>query len=314
MDKFRALETFVRIVDEGSLTAAAGALGVSLPSVVRSLAALEREVGVRLMHRTTRRSSLSDEGREYYERARRVLEELAQADAALSSRRVEPKGRLRVTAPVAYGRLHVAPVVAEFMGRHPRVEVELLLLDRIVDLVDEGIDAAVRIGHLPESTLVATRVGETRRVVCASPGYLRRAGTPRAPADLASHRCIGFTGLSPADEWVFSGRPPARALVRPVLRTNQFDVALGACLDGSGCGRFLCYQVDGFVREGRLKRVLPDFEPAALPIHVVYPSARLLSPNVRAFVDLATARLRRDPVITAKPASGPRTRPSTPRP
>ena len=293
MDKLKALETFVSIVDAGSLTAAADALDVSVPSVVRSLAALERDVGVRLIHRTTRRSSLSDEGREYYERARRVLDEVAQADAALSSRRAEPRGLLRVTAPVAYGRMRVAPVVTAFIAAHPGVAVELLLLDRVVDLVDEGIDAAIRIGHLAESTLVATKVGETRRVVCASPAYLRRAGRPRAPADLASHRCIGFTGLSPTDDWAFAGRPPARVTVRAVLRTNQFDVAIDVCLAGIGCGRFLCYQVDALVREGRLKRLLVEFEPAALPIHVVYPSARLLSPNVRAFVDLATARLRR---------------------
>src|SRR5512139_382288 len=194
MDKLRAMETFVHIVAAGSLTGAAEALGMSVPAVVRSLAALEREVGVRLLHRTTRRSSLSDEGREYYERCKRVLAEVEAADAALSSRRVNPKGRLRLTAPVMYGRMRIAPLVADFIAKYPAVEVELLLLDRVVDLVEEGIDAALRIGHLPESTLVAVRVRETRRVVCAAPSYLKRAGTPRLPQDVANARCVVFTG------------------------------------------------------------------------------------------------------------------------
>ena len=293
MDKLRAMETFVRIVEAGSLTAAANALGLSLPAVVRSLAALERALEVRLLNRTTRRSSLTDEGREYYERCKRVLGEVADADAALSARRGEPKGRLRLTAPVMFGRLRVAPVVVEFAARYPDVAVELLLLDRVVDLVEEGIDAAARIAHLADSTLIALPVGETRRVVCAAPAYLKRAGTLEVPGDLATHRCVVFTGLSANDEWSFGGRPPERVPVRAVLRTNQFDVAIDACLRGLGCGQFLCYQVEGLVAAGNVKRVLSDFEPPPLPIHIVYPHARLLSSNVRGFVDMAVGRLRR---------------------
>jgi len=302
MDKLRAMETFVRIVAEGSLTAAAEALGMSVPAVVRSLAALEREVGVRLLNRTTRRSSLSDEGREYYERCKRVLAEVEAADAALSSRRVNPKGRLRLTAPVMYGRMHVAPLVADFIAKYPAVEVELLLLDRVVDLVEEGVDAALRIGHLPESSLVARRVGETRRVVCAAPAYLKRAGTPRVPADLATHRCVVFTGLAAANEWSFGGRPTYRVPIVPTLRTNQVDVAIDACLRGLGCGQFLCYQVEALVAGGRLRRILADYEPDPLPVHVVYPHGRLLSSNVRAFVDLAVERLRGAGAAAAAPA------------
>ena len=292
MDQLRAMRTFVRIVDSGSLTAAADALGVSAPAVVRTLAALERSVGVRLLNRTTRRSSLSDEGREYYERCRRVLSEVEEADAALSRRRVEPKGRLRLTAPVTYGRMHVAPIVGEYLAKYPNVRVELLLLDRIVDLVEEGIDAGIRIAQLPESSLVATRVGETRRVVCASPAYLKDAGTLEKPADLAHHRCIFFSGLASNNEWSFGVRPPLRVTLSPVLRTNQFDVAVDAVLRGLGCGQFLCYQVEALVEARKLKRILGSFEPHPLDIQIVYPHARLLSPNVRAFVDLATARLR----------------------
>lgn len=284
------MQVFARIVDAGSLTAAAGALGLSVPSVVRSLAALERAIGVRLLNRTTRRSSLTDAGREYYERCRRVLAEVEEADAQMSARRSEPKGRLRLTAPASYGRMRVAPIVAEFLAKYPQVEVELLLLDRVVDLVEEGIDAAVRIGRLPDSTLVARAVGETRRVVCAAPAYLRRAGAPKVPADLAAHRCIVFSGLAAAGEWAFGGTTRPRWPVRAVLRTNQVDAALDACLGGLGCAQFLHYQVEKALREGKLRRLLSRYEPAPVPIQIVYPHARPSS-SVRAFIDMAAARL-----------------------
>ena len=293
MDKLRSMQVFVRIVEDGSLTAAADSLGMSAPAVVRSLAALEREVGVRLLNRTTRRSSVTDEGREYYERCRRVLIEVEDADASLSARRTEPRGRLRLTAPVTFGRMHVAPVVAAFAAKHPGVDVELLLLDRVVDLVEEGIDAAVRIGALADSSMVALRLGETRRVVCAAPAYLKRAGTPKDPGELIRHRAIQFSGLSAGNDWVFAGRPSRRVPVRPFLRSNQIDVVLDACSNGLGIAQFLCYQVDSLVKAGRLRRVLGEFEPAPVPIHLVYPNARLLSSNVRAFVDFARGPLQR---------------------
>jgi DNA-binding transcriptional LysR family regulator len=281
MDKLRAMETFVRIVERGSLTAAADALDTSLPSVVRALAALEAKLDVRLLNRTTRRIALTDEGREYYERCRRVLAEVDEAEAALSARRAAPKGRLRVTAPVMLGRLHVAPVANEFLARHAALQLELVLLDRVVDLLEEGVDVAVRIGRLPDSSLVAVPVGHTRRVLCASPAYLKRAGAPKSPADLAHHRFVSFTGLAPAQEG------------KPVLASNQIDVALDACLAGVGIGEFLCYQVQALLAAGKLKRVPANPEPMALPIQVVYPHARLLSTNLRAFVDWMVPRLRR---------------------
>jgi DNA-binding transcriptional LysR family regulator len=292
MDKLRAMQAFVSIVERGSLTAAAGALDASLPSVVRTLAALEAGLGVRLLNRTTRRIALTDEGREYYERCKRVLAEVDEAEAALSARRAQPRGRLRVTAPVMFGRLHVAPLATEFAARHAALQLELLLLDRVVDLLEEGVDLAVRIGRLPDSSLVAIPVGETRRVTCASPAYLKRAGTPRAPGDLARHRGVSFTGLAPAQG------------SSPVLASNQIDVALDACLAGVGIGQFLCYQVQALLDAGRLKRVLGEFEPAPLPIHVIYPHARLLSANVRAFVDWTVPRLRKRLSAVMKPARG----------
>lgn len=285
MDKLRAMQVFVHIVEAGSLTGAAAVLGMSGPAVVRSLAALESAIGVRLLQRTTRRSSLSDEGREYYERCKRVLAAVDEADTSMSARRSEPHGRLRITAPATYGRMHVAPIVNAFIAKYPAVEVDLLLLDRVVDLIEEGLDAAVRIGELPDSTLVARALGETRRVVCAAPAYLRRAGIPKTPAELQAHRCIVFSGLAAANEWAF-GAKRQRVAVRPVLRTNQVDAALDACIRGLGCGQFLSYQVEAALREGRLKRLLKEYEPPPLPIHIVYPHARPSS-NVRAFIDLA---------------------------
>jgi DNA-binding transcriptional LysR family regulator len=293
MDKLRAMATFTRIVDGGSLTAAAEALRTSLPSVVRTLAALEAELDVRLLNRTTRRIALTDEGREYYERCKRVLSEIDDAEAALSARRVAPKGRLRLTAPVMFGRLHVAPTTTEFIVEFPAVRVDLLLLDRTVDLVEEGIDVGVRIGALPDSSLVAIPVGNTSRVVCASPAYLKRFGVPKSPSDLASHRCLNFGGLSPGYEWNFGkGAAAVRVTVNPVFASNQIDAPLDACVHGVGVGQFLCYQVQAMLDSGQLKRVLGESEPAPLPIHVVYPHARLLSSNVRAFVDWTVPRLR----------------------
>jgi DNA-binding transcriptional LysR family regulator len=293
MDKLRAMETFVRIVERGSLTAAAESLRTSLPSVVRTLAALEAALDVRLLNRTTRRIALTDEGREYHARCQRVLAEVDDAEAALSARRAAPSGRLRVTAPVMFGRMHVAPVITDFVGKHAAVRAELILLDRVVDLVEEGIDVGLRIGRLPDSSLVAVPIGETGRVVCASPAYLRRAGTPASPADLAAHRCVSFGGLAPGNEWTFaSGGKATRVTVTPALASNQIDPALDACVGGAGLGQFLSYQVRTLLETGKLKRVLVGFEPAPLPIHMIYPSARRLSSNVRALVDWAVPRLR----------------------
>lgn len=293
MDKLRAMKTFVRIVDRGSLTAAAESLATSLPSVVRSLAALEDAVGVRLLARTTRRIALTDEGREYYQRCRRVLDDVAEADGAMRARRTAPRGRLTLTAPVQFGRMHMAPLVLDFLQRYPALQIDVRLLDRVVDLVEEGIDAALRIGRLPDSSLVAIPVGQTRRVVCASPAYLKRAGTPKTPADLAAHRCVSFTGVAPGNEWslVVDGAT-TRVPVAPALVSNQIDLALDACQRGVGLGQFLCYQVQPPLDRGKLKRVLAAHEPAPMPIQLVYPGTRLLSSNVRAFIDSAVPRLR----------------------
>lgn len=199
----------------------------------------------------------------------------------------------RVISSVMFGRLHVAPLLAEFLSAYPRVRAELLLLDRVANLLEEGMDVGVRIGHLADSSLVAIPVGETRRVICASPDYLRRAGTPTAPEDLAAHACIRFTGLFSGNDWEFRGPgKPKRVTVDGPLVTNQVDAALDATVNGLGCGMFLCYQTRVAVAEGRLLLLLRDHEPPALPIHVVYPQGRLMSSRVRALLDWLVRRLR----------------------
>jgi len=292
MDKLRAMASFVRIVDRGSLTAAAADLGVSLPSMVRTLAALEGELGARLLNRTTRRIHLTDEGRQYLERCRAILAQLQDAEAALHSRRAAPRGRLAVTASVLFGQRYVAPLMSDFLKKHPEVTGELLFVDRVVNLIEEGLDAAVRIGHLPDSSLVAMPLGKVRRVVCASPAYLRAHGVPRRPEDLRAHACVRFTGLAPHAEWTFRSRPP-RVAVRSVLTCNQADAALEACAGGLGLGAFLSYMAAPHVRAGRLRYVLEDFEVEPLPVSFVHPQSRILSPTVRTFANLCADRLRR---------------------
>ena len=292
MDKFKAMTTFVCIVESGSLSAAAERLDTSLTSVVRTLAALEQDLGVRLLNRTTRRIALTEEGREYFERCRRLLADVEEAESMLTDRRLNPSGRLALTAPVMFGRLHVAPVVTDFLAAYPEMRAEMLLLDRVIDLLEEGIDLAIRIGPLPESSLVAIPLGATRRILCASPGYLVCMGTPQHPKELAQHRVIRFTGLGEGTEWAFTRNGETlRVPVVETLATNQVDVALDACRKGLGCGRFLAYQVHE-LEASELVRILDGWTAESVMVNMVYPHSRLLSSRVRAFVDWAVPRLR----------------------
>jgi DNA-binding transcriptional LysR family regulator len=253
----------------------------------RQIASLETRLGARLFHRTTRSLSLTDAGNRYLERARRVLADIEEAELAVQGERAEPRGRLSVTAPLIFGRLHVAPLLARFVARHPQVTVELDLSDRFVNLVEEGHDLAIRIGHLPDSQLVARRFGETRRCVVASPAYLAKAGTPLHPRDLATLDTIAFTPLSPPLDWHFrEAGEELRVRLTPRLVTNSGDTAISLALDGSGIARVLYYQVRDAIREGRLVEVLNPFALEPMPIYAVYPSATLLSGKVRAFLQL----------------------------
>lgn len=293
MDKLAAMNAFVCIVERGSLTAAAEALDTSLPSVVRTLAALERHLGVRLLNRTTRRIHLTDEGAQYLERCRAALSAVEEAEAALASRRADPQGRLAVTASVLFGRRYVAPIVSEFITCYPGVSVDLLLLDRMVNLVEEGMDVGVRIGLLSDSSLVAIPVGQVRRVICASADYLRRHGTPRAPEDLRRHRCVSFTAVTPGNDWhLRAGRRDVAVPITRVMSCNQVDAALEACVKGLGLGMFLSYQVAPYRASQELRYVLEEFEPASLPVQLIYPHTKLLSITVRAFVDACVTTLR----------------------
>jgi DNA-binding transcriptional LysR family regulator len=294
VDKFAAMTTFVRIVEKGSLTAAANVLDTSLPSVVRILATLERELGVSLLYRTTRRIHLTDEGAQYLDRCRSILSEVHDAEADLTSRQVDPQGRLTVTASVLFGRRYVAPIVSAFIQRHQNVNVEMLFVDRVVNIVDEGIDVAIRIGHLGDSSLVAIPVGEVRRVVCASPRYLRRHGIPGKPQDVRTHRCIRHVGLSPRNEWNFRvGRRLIGVQINCAIVSNEIDSTLAACTTGLGLGMFLSYQTAPYRKADKIRYVLEDFETDPVPVQIVYPHTRRLSTTVRAFVDECVSKLRR---------------------
>lgn len=293
MDKLSAMQAFVLIVDKGSLTAAAAALETSLPSVVRTLAALERELGVRLLNRTTRRIHLTDDGARYLERCRAILSAVREAEGAFRAGGAQPQGRLAVTASVLFGRRYVAPIVSAFLRRHPKVRAELLFADRVVNLIEEGMDVAVRIARLPDSGLIAIPVGKVRRVVCASPEYLRRRGVPRTPRDLREHDCIRHTGNARRADWQFRvARRAVSVPVSAVLSCSDIDSSLDACLGGLGLGMFLSYQTAAYRKDRKLTYVLEDFEVEPVPVHVVYAQAHLVTATVRAFVDDCVSRLR----------------------
>lgn len=291
MDKLKSLQAFVRIAELGSLTAAAAALDTSLPSVVRQLAALEAELGTRLFQRTTRRVSLTAEGRAYLARCRDVLALLAEADAAVQAGRRDCRGHLTVTAPVLFGELHVAALLARFTARHPGVSADLLLLDRYVNLVEEGVDVGIRIGELADSSLVAVPLGQVRPMVVASPGWLKRHGTPREPDALRTVPCITYSGERECDWVLASAGRRLRVPVQGRLRFNHPGAALRACEAGAGIGLFLSYQVREAVQAGRLRPVLTPHHPPPQPVQLVLPQARLLPERTRAFVEAAKAEL-----------------------
>lgn len=287
MDRIQAMSTFVAVADLRGFAPAARRLGLSRPAVTRLVAALEARLGTRLLQRTTRTVKLTDAGARYLERARRILSEVSEAESLAQADRSEPTGRFVVTAPSVFGRLHVAPLMCAYLARYPAVVGELLLADRLVNLVEEGVDLAVRIGQLADSSLVARLVGHTRRVVVGAPGYLERRGTPRRPEDLSRHDVIQLSALTPLAEWHFTrGGKEVRVPLAPRFVTNSADAAIGHAELGGGLTMVLAYQVAPAVGSGRLRVVLPGFEPPPPPIHLVYPSSRLLSAKVRALADL----------------------------
>jgi len=290
MDRLKAMANFVRIVDNGSLSAAAEATGQSVASLVRSLAALERHLGVRLLNRSTRSMALTDEGNEYLAWSRRLLAEMDDMEQRLGTQDGCIRGLLRLTAPVEFGQRYLAPLVNEFLQAHSELRIELLLNDHLVPLVDERLDLALRIGHLPDSTLVARQIGATRLVACASPDYLESAAPLDHPKALQHHSCIAIS--SQGNQWYFRENDKQQAqTITPRLTCNQIRAASQACAQGVGIARFMHYQVADELADGRLMRVLTAFEPADLPIQLVYPHSLQLAPRVRAFVEWACSRL-----------------------
>jgi DNA-binding transcriptional LysR family regulator len=298
MNRFNSMNVFVAVAEEQGFAAAARRLHMSPPAVTRAVAALEERLGVRLLNRTTRYVRITDAGQRYLDDARRILAEVDAADEAAAGVNAKPRGHLAVTSPVLFGRMFVMAGIVEYLERYPDTEVSAVFLDRIVNLLEEGLDVAVRIGELPDSSMRALRVGAVRRVLCASPQYLQRRGLPRLPRDLNKHSIIASLAGNGAFEWhleTASGVRPLRIHPRLTVTTN--DAAIEAAVHGFGITRSLSYQVAQQLAAGELEIVLSECEPAPWPIHIVHREGPYASAKIRAFVDLMAERLRADPAL-----------------
>lgn len=295
MDKLHLMTVFVAVAEAQAFAAAARRLGLSPPAVTRAITTLELALGVKLLTRTTRYVRVTDAGQRYLDDARRILGEVAEADEAAAGINAEPRGHLSVTAPSLFGRMFVLPGIVGFLQRHPAMEVSVLLLDRVVNMLEEGVDVAVRIGELPDSSMTAIKVGQVRRVVCAAPHYIEQHGTPRNPGELLQHTIINTHNMSAGTEWKFGHGANASAVhVKPRLSVTTNDAAIEAAIQGFGIARILSYQVAALFETGALRPVLSEFEPPAMPIHVVYREGRHASAKVRSFVDMMAAHLQAD--------------------
>jgi DNA-binding transcriptional LysR family regulator len=294
MDRLAAIKVFAAIADAGSLSAAGRRLGMPLATVSRHLTGLEDDLGARLITRTTRDLALTEPGRHYLESCRRIIAELEAADRRVAGEQAEPQGELSVTAPVAFGRLHVLPIVTAFLKAFPQVTIRLFLIDRVVDLIEEGLDLSLRIGALPDSSLIANRLGHIRHVTCASPAYLAARGMPGVPQALAEHDCISFTALSPENRWTYpAAKGRQRVMIRPRLLVNTAEAAVDAAKSGLGVVRVLSYQAAESLKNGSLRLILTDFEPEAIPVSLIHREDRLPQAKVQSFLKLAVPRLRK---------------------
>ena len=293
MDRLESMSTLVAAVEAGSLSAAGRRLGIPLATVSRKVAELERHLKTRLLHRSSRQLTLTDAGRAYWAACRHILEQIADAERVATGEYSAPKGELVVTAPIVFGRLHALPVVSAFLGVYPDVDVRMVLADRVTNLLEEQVDVAIRVGELPDSSLVAARIGTVQRVVCGSAAYFATRGTPRRPEDLSRHDCITFEGLSSAQHWSFSSKKSKTTVpVRSRLAVNTAEAADDAAVAGIGVTSVLSYQMAAAERTGALVRVLRAFEGAPTPIHVVYRAQPLLPLKLRAFLDFSLPRLQ----------------------
>lgn len=295
MDRWQVMRIFVKVAETASFAEAARHLQMSAPAVTRAVASLEETIGARLFIRTTRSVKLTDAGSGYFEDCRRILADIAEAEAAAAGSYATPTGTLTVTAAAMFGNMYVLPILTEYLDTYPTMLGRTLFVDRLVNIVEEGADVAVRIGHLPDSGFTAIRVGSVRRVICGSPAYFEKHGVPRTPADLKDHRIAASTGAWSSPEWRFAN--DQRVTVQSSLQCNTNDAIISAAVSGWGLTRVVHYQIGPALLEGRLQIVLADYEEPPLPIHVLYPEGRHSPAKVRAFVDLAVARLRGNPLL-----------------
>ncbi len=293
MDRFDAIRTLLAAVDGGSLSAASRKLGMPMPTVSRKVSELEQHLGTQLVIRTSRKLILTDAGRAFVASSRVVLELLDDAERAASGEYRTPRGNLLVTASILFGKLYVTPIAIEFLAAYPEVNLKLVLADHVIDLVENHVDAAIRIGQLPDSGLIASHIGDIHWVTCASPDYLARRGTPATPEDLENHDCIAFEGLEPGRIWrLGKGDQQTSITIQPRFAGSTADAVIEAAAAGIGICRTTSYQVDAAVREGRLVKVLSEFVPAPLPVHLVHADQGLIPLKLRAFLDFAKPLLK----------------------
>ncbi len=293
MDRLDAMATLLAVVDTGSFSAASRKLRVPLTTVSRRISDLEAHLRTKLLHRTTRRVTLTDPGASFVSVCRRVIEQIDEAERAASGEYQTPRGELTVTAPLVFGRLHLVPVAAEFMTEYPDIRLTFRFNDRVLDLQDEHIDVAIRIGQLADSTQRARRIGTIRRLICASPAYLARRGEPGSLDDIAEHDCVGFHGIDPPGGWMFSTKEGVVTVpIRSRITLDTMESVIDAGMAGMGLVRAFCYHVRPALRAGALRSVLADYTPPSLPVHALHPGGALLPLKVRAFMDFCVPRLQ----------------------
>jgi DNA-binding transcriptional LysR family regulator len=295
MDRIQSMQVFVRVADVGGFAEAARQMHLSPPAVTRAVAALEVVVGSRLFVRTTRSLKLTDTGVRYLEDCRRILSDIAEADATAAGIYGTPSGTLTVTASAMFGQLYILPILTDYLDTYPDVTGRALFVDRVTNIVDEGIDVSIRIGDLPDSSHSAVKVGTVRRALCGSPAYFERRGRPAAPSDLGDHRIVAATSAWNSLDWRFGSAGQTHVTVKPSLFCNTNLAARDAAVSGWGLTRLLSYQVAAELENGSLETVLNDFELSPVPIHIVHLEGRRASAKVRAFVDLAVTKLRQNP-------------------
>jgi DNA-binding transcriptional LysR family regulator len=305
MDRLEAMTLLVASVEEGSFSQAGRKLGIPLPTVSRKVADLEAHLKAKLLVRSTRKLALTEAGTIYVATCKRILEEIVEAEAQAAGEYTVPRGDLTLTAPVVFGRLHVVPVVNAFIAQYPEINVKMRLSDRNVSIVDEHIDLAIRIGNLPDSSLIATKLGEVRKVVCGSPSYFAAHGTPKTPDDLAAHQCVTFSSMASGAAWIFKPNGKAEKSIVPQCRLyiNTAEAAIDSAIKGVGMTNVLSYQVAQAVNEKKLRIVLEDYEPPPFPVHIVHARGALIPLKMRRFLEFSVPRMRKS-VLAAQDKLG----------